>query len=175
MQDDIADAAAWAIKQGYADPRRVCIGGADYGGYATLMGLIRQPGLYRCGVEWVGVTDINLLYSITWSDLPEEWKEYGLPVLVGDPKKDAAQLAATSPIQQAGRIKQPLLMAHGGADRRVPIEHGRLMRDALRKHNAEVEWIQYLDEGHGWMLQANDVDFWGKVELFLDKNLKTLP
>ena len=66
-------------------------------------------------------------------------------------------------------------MAYGGEDRRVPIEHGLKMRDALRGHNKDVEWIDYPSEGHGWMLQANDIDFWTRVEKFLDRNLKNAP
>ena len=175
MQDDVADATLWAVKQGYADAKRVCIAGASYGGYATLMGLIRYPELYRCGFEWVGVTDIDLMYSIQWSDFSEQWKDYGMPVMVGDRVKDAEQLAATSPLKLAARLTQPLLMAYGGADRRVPIDHGLKMRDALRVHNKSVEWIEYPSEGHGWMLQANDIDFWTRVETFLDRNLKNAP
>lgn len=172
MQDDIADATLWAIKQGFADAKRVCIAGASYGGYATLMGLIRYPELYRCGVNWVGVTDINLLYSINWSDSDEVWKTYGMPVLVGDPVKDAAQLEQTSPLKQAKRLTQPLLLAYGGEDRRVPFDHGTLLRRALEPHNPNTEWIFYRDEGHGWSQEENQVDFWSRVEKFLDKNLK---
>ena len=175
MQDDIADATLWAIKQGYADAKRVCIAGASYGGYATLMGLIRYPEIYRCGVEWVGVTDIDLMYSSDWSDATEQWKDHGMPAMIGDRVKDAAQLAATSPLKLAARLTQPLLMAYGGADRRVPIEHGKKLRDALLPHNKNVEWIEYPAEGHGWMLEANHVDFWTRVEKFLDRNLKNAP
>lgn len=172
MQDDVADAAQWAIKQGYADPKRICIAGASYGGYATLMGLVRNPELFRCGVEWAGVTDIELMYSIHWSDFTESWKQYGMPAMVGDREKDAAQLAETSPIKQAAKITQPLFMAYGSVDRRVPIDHGTQMRDAVRKTNRQVEWKVYSDEGHGWVLPANKIDFWTRVEGFLDKNLK---
>jgi dipeptidyl aminopeptidase/acylaminoacyl peptidase len=175
MQDDVADAALWAVKQGYADPKRICIAGASYGGYATLMGLIRNPEIFRCGFEWVGVTDIDLMYSIDWSDSGDQFKRYGMPLLIGDRTKDAAQLAATSPIKLADKLTQPLLMAYGGVDVRVPIEHGTAFRDAVRKHNPNVEWIVYPNEGHGWLLPANNVDFWTRVERFLDKNLKNAP
>src|SRR5258708_39552798 len=87
MQDDLADAATWAIAKGIADPQRIAIGGASYGGYATLMGLIKNPELFRCGFEWVGVTDIGLTYSVSWSDATNEALEVGLPRLVGDPDK----------------------------------------------------------------------------------------
>jgi len=174
MQDDIADGTRWAIAQGIADPKRICIAGASYGGYATLMGLVNDPDLYQCGVDWVGVTDINLMYDGHWSflsDLPEAWKQYGMPELIGDQVKDAAQLKATSPIVQAARIKAPLLLAYGGVDRRVPLYHGRKFLDAVKPHNKQVEWIEYADEGHGWRLPANRVDFWSRVEKFLDQHI----
>ena len=174
MQDDIADGARWAIAQGIADPKRICIAGASYGGYATLMGLVNDPDLYKCGIDWVGVTDIQLLYDGHWSfksDMSDEWKEYGMPDLIGDPIKDAAQLAATSPLKQAARITQPLLMAYGGVDHRVPIYHGRKFYEAVTKGNRQVEWVDYQEEGHGWSLPKNRIDFWGRVEKFLDKNI----
>jgi dipeptidyl aminopeptidase/acylaminoacyl peptidase len=167
MQDDLADAAAWAIAKGFADPKRIAIGGASYGGYAVLMGLIRDPERFRCGFEWVGVTDIGLMYSVSWSDLSEDWLEYGLPQLVGDREKDRDQLQATSPLQNASRLRQPLLMAYGGLDRRVPIIHGTEFRDAVRKTNDHVEWIDYPDEGHGWYKDEDNIDFWKRVEKFL--------
>lgn len=171
MQDDVADATRWAVAQGLADPKRMCIAGASYGGYATLMGLVRDPDLYRCGVAWVGVTDINLMYDLNWSDFSDVWRQYGMPVLIGDQVKDAAQLEATSPLKQAARITQPLLLAYGGADRRVPVQHGLKFRDAVRKTNAQVEWLEYPDEGHGWYKPENRYDFWSRVEAFLAKQL----
>ncbi|USX26462.1 prolyl oligopeptidase family serine peptidase [Oxalobacteraceae bacterium OTU3CINTB1] len=174
MQDDIADGARWAIAQGTADARRICIAGASYGGYATLMGLINDPDLYKCGVNWIGVTDINLLYDGHWnfsSDMPDGWKQYGMPELVGDQVKDAEQLKATSPLLQAARIKQPLLLAYGGADRRVPLPHGTKFHQAVKAGNPNVEWVEYAEEGHGWALPKNRIDFWGRVEKFLDKNI----
>jgi dipeptidyl aminopeptidase/acylaminoacyl peptidase len=174
MQDDIADGTRWAIADGTADPKRICIAGASYGGYATLMGLINDPDLYKCGVDWVGVTDINLLYDGHWnftSDLPDGWKQYGMPSLIGDQVKDAEQLKATSPLLQAARIKQPLLLAYGGADQRVPLPHGTKFYKAVKEGNPNVEWIEYEEEGHGWALPKNRIDFWGRVEKFLDKNI----
>ncbi|HEX9171989.1 MAG TPA: prolyl oligopeptidase family serine peptidase [Telluria sp.] len=174
MQDDIADGARWAIAQGYADPKRICIAGASYGGYAALMGLVNDPDLFKCGINWAGVTDINLMYDGTWfqdSDISDDYKKYGMPMLVGDQVRDAAQLKATSPIQQAARITQPLLLAYGGADRRVPMYHGKKFYDAVRPTNRQVEWIEYAEEGHGWFLPKNRIDFWTRVERFLDKNI----
>ncbi|MES2105920.1 MAG: prolyl oligopeptidase family serine peptidase [Pseudomonadota bacterium] len=171
MQDDITDGTRWAIQQGYADPKRICIAGASYGGYATLMGLIKEPDLYQCGISWVGVSDINLLYDVTWSDMSDDWAKYGMPTLVGDQVKDAEQLKATSPIEQAARLKKPLILAYGGADTRVPLVHGTKFYDKVKAHNPSVEWIVYGEEGHGWTLKKNNVDFWTRVEKFLDQNI----
>jgi dipeptidyl aminopeptidase/acylaminoacyl peptidase len=173
MQDDLADGVRWAVEKGYADPKRVCIAGASYGGYATLMGLVNDPDLYRCGVNWVGVTDINLMYGSAHhrSDMSDEWKRYGMPEMIGDQIKDATQLKATSPIEQAARITRPLLLAYGGADQRVPIDHGTRFLAAVRRTNPNVEWVEYPAEGHGFYLPKNNIDFWGRVEKFLDKHI----
>jgi dipeptidyl aminopeptidase/acylaminoacyl peptidase len=171
MQDDLSDGARWAIAQGIADPQRICIMGASYGGYATLMGLAKDSDLFKCGVNWVGVSDILLMYDATWSDTSDDLKRYGLPLRIGDREKDRAQLEATSPIRLAARIKNPLLVGHGRVDRRVPIEHGQRLVDALKSHNANVEWVRYADEGHGWSLPATDVDWWTRVEKFLARHM----
>ncbi|MES2319503.1 MAG: alpha/beta fold hydrolase [Pseudomonadota bacterium] len=174
MQNDIADATRWAIAEGIADPKRICIAGASYGGYATLMGLINDPELYKCGIDIVGVTDLTLLAGRDWSftsDLNDGYKKYGMPELIGDPVKDAARFSATSPLMQAARIKQPLLLAYGGRDVRVPLHHGKLFYDAAKAHNPNVEMIIYEDEAHGWTLPKNRIDFWSRVEKFLDQHI----
>lgn len=171
MQDDLADAAKWAIDKGIADPKRIGIGGASYGGYATLMGLIKNPELFRCGFEWVGVTDIGLMYSLARSDMSEEARGYELPRLVGDRYADADQLRETSPLANASRLKQPLLMAYGKLDHRVPREHGIRFRDAVSETNKNVEWIEYPEEGHGWYKDEDNIDFWTRVDRFLKTHL----
>ena len=174
MQDDIADGARWAIDKDIVDPQRICIAGASYGGYATLMGLVNDPDLYKCGVNWVGVTDMGLLFNNGWvftSDATDELKAYTLPQMLGDPVKDAERFKATSPIQQAARITRPLLLAYGGVDERVPLNHGTQFRDAVMRTNQQVEWVQYPEEGHGWALEKNRIDFWQRVEKFLDRHI----
>lgn len=173
MQDDVTDATRWAIDKGLADAKRIAIAGASYGGYAAMMGLVKEPDLYRAGINWVGVTDIELMYSIGWSDLPQEWLRLGMPRMIGDPVKDRAQLRRTSPLHRASEITKPVLMAYGGMDRRVPLPHGTQMRDALIKSGkAEVEWVEYELEGHGFLLEKNRVDFWTRVERFLVEHLR---
>ena len=174
MQDDVTDATRWAIAQGMADPKRIAIAGASYGGYAAMMGLIKEPALYRAGINWVGVTDIDLMYDIGWGDLMgSKWMRYGMPKLIGDQRRDAEQFRTTSPLQQAASVRQPVLMAYGELDYRVPLPHGTKLRDALtRSGNKDVEWVEYEGEGHGWVLLKNQVDFWSRVETFLGRNLK---
>jgi dipeptidyl aminopeptidase/acylaminoacyl peptidase len=171
MQDDVTDATRWAIKEAGVDPKRICIAGASYGGYAALMGLVREPELYRCGINWVGVTEPEYLFSLSWSDLPEDWKRHGLRTMLGDPQADKERFTATSPLQQAAKIRQPLLLAYGAADERVPLKHGTDFRDAVTRHNRDVEWVSYSDEGHGWGAMETRRDFWTRVEKFLARNI----
>lgn len=171
MQTDVTDATQWAIAQGIADPKRIAIAGASYGGYASLMGLIHEPELYRCAVAWVGVTDLDMLYSVGWSDTSDDYKTFGAPALIGDRVKDAADLKENSPLTHAGKINKPLFLAYGGADKRVPLVHGEAFRKALPAGNKQVEWQVYPDEGHGWRAPETQIDFWNRVLAFLDKHL----
>jgi dipeptidyl aminopeptidase/acylaminoacyl peptidase len=171
MQDDVTDGVKDLIARGIADPKRICLAGASYGGYLTMMGLVKDPDLYRCGINWIGVTDPELMY-VEWTDFAaSNSREVSLPVLLGHPRIDAEQFARTSPIKRAAEIKAPVLMAYGGSDRRVPIVNGERMRDALRAAGREAEWVVYPDEGHGWLREDNNLDFWRRVEAFLGKHM----
>jgi dipeptidyl aminopeptidase/acylaminoacyl peptidase len=172
MQDDVTDGVQDLIKRGVVDPKRICLAGASYGGYLTMMGLAKEPELFRCGINWVGVTDPSFMLTVTWTDFNRvDSGRFTLPLLVGDPQKDADQFKRTSPVARAAEITQPVLMAYGALDDRVPLIHGEKMRDALKPHNKTVEWVIYPDEGHGWLQEANDIDFWTRVEKFLAANL----
>ncbi|MBA4175898.1 MAG: hypothetical protein C0505_04970 [Leptothrix sp. (in: Bacteria)] len=171
MQTDLADAARWAIAQGFADPRRIAIAGASYGGYAALMGLVRDPELFRCAVAWLAVTDLDMLHTVKWDDISDDFKKHGMPTLLGDRVKDAADLKAHSPLTHAQAITQPLLLAYGSADRRVPMVHGETFRRAVQPGNGALEWVVYEDEGHGWRLPAHQIDFWNRTARFLDRHL----
>jgi dipeptidyl aminopeptidase/acylaminoacyl peptidase len=173
MQDDVTDGVKWAIDQGIADPKRVCIYGASYGGYATMMGLAKDPDLYRCGINYVGVTDLNLFLTASWADYAQsEFIRYNVKELVGDSSKDAERLKKVSPVELAARIKVPVLMAYGAADRRVPIEHGTRMRSALESAGNKPIWIVADGEGHGFREMANQKMFYEAMEKFLAEHLK---
>ena len=147
--------------------------GSSYGGYAALMGLVNDPGLYRCGIAYKAITDLPLMYDGGMSlrgDRQGDYKTNDVPMLVGDPIKDAAQLAATSPLKQAARIKRPLLLAHGTDDLRVPYAHFSKMRWELDDAKANAEYVKYEGEDH-WFPLKTRLDFWSRVEKFLDKHI----
>ena len=176
MQDDLNDGMDWLAKQGIVDAKRACIMGASYGGYAVMEGLARDPDRWRCGINYVGVTDINLMFSVTWSDFSDsEYLKHAARELIGDPDKDAAMLKEVSPLEHAASIKAPVLMAYGGSDRRVPVIHGERMRNAIEKNGTPIEWVVYQEEGHGFLLEHNRYDFYNRVAAFLAKYLPATP
>lgn len=173
MQDDLNDAALQLVERGVADRARMAIMGASYGGYATMMGLARDPELWRCGINYVGVTDLTLLTTATWSDTNQLWKNASswFDIHVGDATRDRERFEKTSPLRQAHRIKRPVLMVYGGLDQRVPIEHGARMKSALDRNNVPNEFVVYDTEGHGFRLEKNRFDFYRRVEAFLAKHM----
>ncbi len=173
MQDDVADALRWAQKQGLASDK-ACIIGANYGGYSTLMGLAKDPGLYRCGAAWMAVSDLALMVEGSWwvDDDEELARRLTMPEMVGDAKQDAAMIAANSPVNLAARIQAPLLLAHGENDNRVPFVHATRMRDALKAAGHPPEWVSYPDEGHGFRKLDDELDFARRLDAFLAKYLQ---
>ncbi len=175
MQDDVTDGAKWLIENGAVDPDRVCLFGGSYGGYATLWGLEKEPDMFRCGVAYIAVSDLELLFTASWSDTNQmdrdgsirEWQIRH----IGDPDKDKEKLRVVSPLYHADRIKAPLLLAYGASDRRVPMTHGNQMRSALDKYNKSYEWVVYPDEGHGFNKDEHKYDFYRRVDAFLAKHL----
>jgi dienelactone hydrolase len=152
MQDDITDVVQHLVDQGSVDPKRICIVGASYGGYAALAGAALTPELYRCAVSVAGISD--LAEFITWRKrkwgADSEGYTYWLKS-IGDPDRDAAKLAATSPALIAPAIKVPVLLIHGDDDFIVPVAQSVAMKKALEKAGKSTELIRLRDEGHsGW-------------------------
>lgn len=171
MQDDITDGVEWLIKEGIADKKRVAIYGGSYGGYATLAGVAFTPDLYAAAVDYVGVS--NLLTFM--NTIPPYWKPYldQFHEMVGDPKTDSLMLVAASPALQADKIKTPLFVAQGANDPRVNKAESDQMVEALKKRGVEVEYMVKNDEGHGFLNQENQYDFYSAMEKFLAKHLKS--
>ncbi len=175
MQDDVTDGIDWLIKTGVVDKDRVCLFGASYGGYATLWGLEKEPQMFRCGVAFIAVSDLELMFDIGWSDFMRGERDGNttrtLARWIGDPDKDREKMRAVSPLYHADRIQAPLLLAYGAADERVPLIHGNRMRSALDRYQKPYEWVVYNDEAHGFNKDSNKFDFYRRVDAFLAKNL----
>ena len=165
MQDDLTDATHWAIQQRIADPHRICIYGASYGAYAALMGVAKEPSLYRCAIGYVGVYDMELMYHAGDTHLSMYSHNYMTETL-GD-----QNLQAISPTHLADRITVPVMMVAGTEDQRAPRKHTLLMRDALRLAGKQVDAKIYDGEGHGFYTEADRTDFYTRMLAFLDRNI----
>lgn len=170
MQDDITDGVHWLIEQKIADPKRVGIYGASYGGYATLTGIVKTPDLYAAAVDYVGVS--NLLTFM--NTIPPYWKPFlvKMHAMVGDPVKDKAKLEANSPALHADRIVTPLFIAQGAHDPRVNKAESDQMVQALKARGVEVEYMVKDNEGHGFHNDENKFEFYEHMERFLAQHLK---
>ena len=168
MQDDLTDATQWAIKQGIADAKRICIMGTSYGAYAALMGASKEPDLYQCAVGFVGVYDMTAMGSRGDVSELDSGQAFLRRVLGTD--KDA--LGAASPPKQASKIKAAVFLAAGKEDRRAPPVHTERMYDALKSagNTPEAKVIQD-GEGHGYYEVKNNANLYGKMLAFFDKHI----
>ena len=169
MQDDITDGVNWLIDEGIADPDRIAIYGASYGGYATLAGLAFTPDLYACGVDYVGVSSLFTFME----SMPPYWELYRSMMyeMVGHPEKDKELLASSSPLLHVDKIKVPLFIAQGANDPRVVKSESDQIVEALKSEGIEVPYMVKEDEGHGFYNQENQFDFYREMEKFLKKHI----
>jgi dipeptidyl aminopeptidase/acylaminoacyl peptidase len=165
MQDDLTDATRWAIAQGTADPSRICLFGASYGGYASLMGVAKEPDLYACAVGNVGVYDLELMYRRGDIQQLRSGRNYLREALGED------GLAEHSPVNLASAIKVPVFLSAGEEDRRAPIQHTERMENALRKVGVPVETLYFRGEGHGYYSTENKLKFNQQLLAFLDRTI----
>ena len=131
MQDDVSDGVKWLVGKGIADPKRVAIYGGSYGGYATLMGIVKDPDQYAAAIDYVGVSNMFTFMNT----IPPYWKPMidMFHEMVGDPKKDSALLASVSPVFHVDQIKTPLFIAQGANDPRVNKAESDQIVEALKK------------------------------------------
>lgn len=169
MQDDVTDATRWAIAQKLADPSRVCIFGASYGGYAALEGAEKEPDLYRCAIGYVGVYDLRMM--LKRGDIPQS--TFGKTYLKRALGEDADALYEHSPVAHPERIKARVMLVVGGSDARVPEEHGKSLHAALSAHGIEHEWIYQRREAHGFYKEEHVAELYGKLLDFLDRSIGT--
>lgn len=163
MQEDVEDGARWLLEKGYADPERMCIGGWSYGGYAALIGSIKNPELYACTISMAGVTDLK--------DLINDRKKYiggrvaARDLLAGFEDND--DIRENSPVKRAEEMTGSVFLAHGTLDQRVHFDQFKRMKSALKKSDADVTALEFKDEDHFLSNQENREKFFVELEKFL--------
>ena len=163
MQDDVTDGARWLIEKNYADPDRIAIVGASYGGYAALMGAVKTPDLYRCAVSFAGVSDLPRLLSHARKFIHGKYRTR----YIGDLWKDRKMLAENSPARRAEEIQVPVLLIHGDQDTTVDIDQSERMAKALRKYDKEHRFVELEDGDHYLSLFQNRLRYLQESEQFL--------
>jgi dipeptidyl aminopeptidase/acylaminoacyl peptidase len=167
IQDDIVDGLKWAIAHSDVDASKVCSYGASFGGYSALMLPAREPSMFKCAVGYAGVYDLNLMRGR--EEIARDKTAQNIVVrFVGDDKKE---LDRNSPAMLADGIKVPVLLVHGGKDKRAVVQNAEEMRDALTKAGNAPEWLLAPNEGHGFYDKANRTAFYEKLEAFLAKHI----
>ncbi|MBE1160472.1 S9 family peptidase [Dyella acidiphila] len=165
IQQDLIDGVKWAEAQHFADPKRVCVYGASFGGYSAMMTVIRAPGLFKCAVGYAGIYDLAMMYDK--GDIKDN--TIGVNYLKEAIGTDTSKLADNSPDKLADKIDVPVLLIHGEADQRAPFEQAKAMRAALDAAHKPYEWLTKPDEGHGFYNEQNNVDMYNHLQAFLAK------
>ena len=175
MQDDITDGVQHLVAQKVADPQRICIYGASYGGYAALWGVIKTPQLYKCGISLAGVSDLNDMLSHSIRDDANAATRELRRAHIGDPAHSRQALDEVSPLKHAAEVRVPLLIAHGEEDTRVLPSQSKDMVKALETLHKPVEWMPFAREGHGFFWVNNQVKYFGAVLRFLQTHIGEPP
>ena len=170
MQDDLIDALFHIRDQGFVDMNKVCVSGASYGGYATMVALTKTPELFKCGINYVGLVDLEHFYK------PNVWQfgDYGKPLwykMAGHPKDDLELIRAASPANFVENIDDPLMVIHGRKDRNVDFSQALLLKDKLEEVGKDFIWIVKGDEAHGFYEETANVMLYKEIEKFLADNL----
>ena len=172
VMDDVEDGVKYAISQGWVNENKIGIYGGSHGGYATLMGLVKTPDLYACGVNYVGVSNIETLFK----SIPEYWKPqlkimgeiwYDL-----DNPEELKIAREVSAVNNVDKIKKPLLVVQGANDPRVNINESDQIVTALRAKGFDVPYMVKYNEGHGFQREENRMDFYSAMLGFFAKHLK---
>lgn len=170
MQDDLTDATHWAIKQGLADPDRICIHGVSYGGYASMNAVVKEPDLYKCSIPDAGVYEMK----VQWDEADSfkgrggsDRKEWYMKRTIGGYDK----VEERSPVYHVNKLKADLFIVHGGEDVRVPIINAEILEDKLKQADKNYIKLYKDEEGHGFTQVKNRVELYEQILEFLDKNI----
>jgi dipeptidyl aminopeptidase/acylaminoacyl peptidase len=172
MHTDLLDAVNWAIKQGITKRDTIAIMGRSYGGYATLVAMTKTPDVFVCGVDSVGISNLETFIN----SIPSYWKPYAVrmkTMIGGDPdtEQGRAFLASRSPIHFVKNISKPLLIEQGGNDPRVkPLESEQIVT-AMKENHIPVTYVLFPDEGHVFKHPANKIATIAIEEAFLAQHL----
>jgi dipeptidyl aminopeptidase/acylaminoacyl peptidase len=172
MQDDISDGVAKMVADGIADPKRVCIVGASYGGYAALAGAAFSPSLYACAVSVAGVSDLPAMIHEERGRYGKHSSELSFWISrIGSLDDDSEQLRATSPARHADKVTCPVLLMHGDGDTTVPISQSELMYEALQGAGKNVSFVKLEGDDHYLALAASRIRILSEIESFLATNI----
>ena len=170
--DDVEDGIDFVIDQGWVDKDRVAIYGASHGGYAVLRGMTKTPEKYACGVDYVGVSNLNTFMET----IPPYWEKYREFLYkiwynpgIAEEKKIMDEI---SPALQVDKIKKPLFVVQGANDPRVNIDEADQMVESLRNRGVEVPYMVKYDEGHGFGKEENRLDLYKAMMGFFAEHLK---
>lgn len=171
IHDDLIDAVRWAVREGIADPARVAIMGTSYGGYATQVGLTLTPGVFRCGVSLVDISNLITLLE----NMPPYWQSFASLMFRRDhdPRtpEGRAWLWSRSPLSRVDAIAAPLLIGHGANDVRCTLAESDQIAAAMRERDLPVRYLVYPDEGHGFQRAENRLAFDAATEAFPAEHL----
>jgi dipeptidyl aminopeptidase/acylaminoacyl peptidase len=169
MQDDLDDAMDWAVAQGVADAKRVCLVGESYGGYAALWGVIRNPERYRCAASFAGVTEWDKQLKYDEDFFTREGRRNWRERIRGADR--GFDLDSVSPARQAAQLTRPVLLVHGQQDSNVPFSQFEAMRNAMRRAHIEGgEFVVLEKSGHGFADAADEKAWYDALVAFLAKN-----
>ena len=175
MSEDHEDALAWAVEQGYTDPKRACISGASYGGYAALQAMVKTPDLFKCAVAGLAVTDLvyqNTSLDTDYVRFGDDSTEEFFKAQLGTPDLKSQLVKDISPVNHANKIKGAIFLYAGEDDARVPIDQINRMDKALKAAgNPAKEYVVKPLEGHGYGKTENSVDLYNKMLKFLDDQI----
>lgn len=172
VMDDVEDGVRYVIEQGWVDEDKIAIYGGSHGGYATLMGLVKTPELYTCGVNYVGVSNIETFFESFpeyWKPLTEMVKEIWYDL---DNPEEAKIAREVSPFFQVDKINKPLFVVQGANDPRVNINESDQIVTAMRAKGFEVPYMVKYNEGHGFYREENRMEFYSAMLGFLSTYLK---
>jgi dipeptidyl aminopeptidase/acylaminoacyl peptidase len=162
MQDDLNDALAWAGREGIVDPKRACVVGGSYGGYAAMRAAERDGALYRCAISYAGVSDLGALArydsGFLGGDVRKKWL-----------RRQAPDFRAVSPRFDAASFAAPILIAHGVEDKRVPVQQSRWLAEALKKAGKTYQYLEQKEGDHHFSRTEDRLEFLKATRAFLDK------